>query len=303
MRVFVYEHVTASWDHDTIPTPELHSLRREGEAMLRALTVDWQRVPDVEIVTGPDAAFRANVMASDATLLIAPECDGILEQLARTVQALGKPLLGCSPGAIRLTADKLALAHHWDSHGVPTPTTWDSALAPRDRRLVVKRRDGAGSQQMRVQYLTEPIPGMIAQEYVAGVAVSVAFILGPRACIALPACAQHLHAATFAYEGGSAPLTPELTARATALARRALEGVPGLAGYVGVDLVVGEKQTWAIEINPRLTTSYVGLRALTPDNLAEVWWRAWRGVEVPTLSWLPQRVTFTPDGVCHHSSV
>ena len=46
--------------------------------------------------------------------------------------------------------------------------------------------------------------------------------------------------------------------------------MPGLSGYVGVDVVLGnDGRDWAIEINPRLTTSYVGLRALAGFNLAE----------------------------------
>jgi predicted ATP-grasp superfamily ATP-dependent carboligase len=49
--------------------------------------------------------------------------------------------------------------------------------------------------------------------------------------------------------------------------------LPTPLGYLGVDLVLGDDPSGAddrvIEINPRLTTSYVGLRAAALCNLAE----------------------------------
>ena len=45
--------------------------------------------------------------------------------------------------------------------------------------------------------------------------------------------------------------------------------IPDLWGYVGVDFVDTDEGPVVLEINPRLTTSYLGYRALTQDNLAE----------------------------------
>src|SRR5262249_42859079 len=84
------------------------------------------------------------------------------------------------------------------------------------------------------------------------------------------------------------------------LAETAVAAVPGLQGYVGVDLVLGSagdgSQDWVIEINPRLTTSYVGLRALAEDNLAEVMLAVARGEPVAPLTWRPGKVEFSADG-------
>ena len=52
--------------------------------------------------------------------------------------------------------------------------------------------------------------------------------------------------------------------------------MPGLQGYVGVDLVLGEETCWLIEINPRPTTSYVGLRRVIDLNMAAAIWHACR---------------------------
>jgi predicted ATP-grasp superfamily ATP-dependent carboligase len=49
---------------------------------------------------------------------------------------------------------------------------------------------------------------------------------------------------------------------------RACRAIPGLAGYVGVDLILTPGGPLVVELNPRLTTSYLGLRAATRRNLA-----------------------------------
>jgi tyramine---L-glutamate ligase len=75
------------------------------------------------------------------------------------------------------------------------------------------------------------------------------------------------------YRGGSLIREPVLAERATSLALRAIETLPPALGYVGVDLVLGEAPDGSddvvIEVNPRLTTSYVGLRAVMKQNLAQ----------------------------------
>ena len=43
----------------------------------------------------------------------------------------------------------------------------------------------------------------------------------------------------------------------------------GLRGYVGVDLVLAEDKPFVVDVNPRLTTSYVGLSRVAGFNVAE----------------------------------
>jgi predicted ATP-grasp superfamily ATP-dependent carboligase len=67
-----------------------------------------------------------------------------------------------------------------------------------------------------------------------------------------------------------------------------------------VDLVLGEaadgSQDQVIEMNPRLTTSYVGLRHLTATNLAEALLRLAAGERIAPPDWHPGVVRFWPDG-------
>jgi predicted ATP-grasp superfamily ATP-dependent carboligase len=77
---------------------------------------------------------------------------------------------------------------------------------------------------------------------------------------------------SFIYLGGSLPLPAALEARAIRLAEHVSAALPPWRGYLGIDLVLGRDRSGAddcvIEVNPRLTTSYVGLRAAYASNLA-----------------------------------
>jgi predicted ATP-grasp superfamily ATP-dependent carboligase len=131
--------------------------------------------------------------------------------------------------------------------------------------------------------------GSIIQPLIPGQPASVAFLIGPRQTIALPPCWQHLDDKMH-YFGGSTPIPPEYSFRARSVASAAISSIPGLFGYVGVDVLLGE-QDMAIEINPRLTTSYIGLRQLSKSNLAEAMLRIVQGQDV-ALSWGDSPVTW-----------
>ncbi len=104
----------------------------------------------------------------------------------------------------------------------------------------------------------------------------------------------------FHYLGGQLPIACHLEARAIALGRQAVDCIPGLRGYVGVDLILGDaadgSEDYAIEINPRLTTSYVGLRVLADFNIAQAMIDVVEGRPVDYIKWKPGRVHFWPDG-------
>ena len=150
-------------------------------------------------------------------------------------------------------------------------------------------------------------PGFLVQEFVPGTAASVAVLVGPAGTVALAPAAQRLSGdGRFRYLGGTLPLPGPLAERAAALARRAVAAVPGLRGYVGVDLVLGEaddgRGDMVIEINPRVTTSYIGLRALAAGNLAAAMLQVVRGEPVGPLRWRRGRVTFTAGGLVRRTA-
>ena len=50
----------------------------------------------------------------------------------------------------------------------------------------------------------------------------------------------------------------------------ACHSIPGLAGYIGFDLILtpDSRRLVVVEANPRLTTAYLGYRELAKENLA-----------------------------------
>jgi predicted ATP-grasp superfamily ATP-dependent carboligase len=206
-------------------------------------------------------------------------------------------MLGPSLDAIELCSDKLALFEHWQVRGVPTPETFPCNVTPPWPEWVLKPRFGAGSQDTQRNGTPREhgaFGPMIVQEFVPGRAASVAFLCGPKDVIALPPAEQLLSDdGHFHYRGGRLPMPTDLARRAEIIARQALTGIRGLCGYVGVDLVLGDDgRDWAIEINPRLTTSYLGLRKLAKSNLAAAMLQLAASEPAPALEWNAGPVEF-----------
>jgi hypothetical protein len=332
MRVFVYEHMCSGALAGHGGADSLHA---EGKAMLLAALQDFSLCPGVETVTLLDprltasgtvvhaagaveeeSAFRQLARTSDYTLVIAPETGGVLGQRCKWVEEEGGRLLGPSSSAVRLAADKLALAKHLSDAGIPTPVTHryaDRMNCPFSFPVVLKPRDGAGSvgtllvhsrdEWRAARKLIESegcYSELVVQPFVRGKAVGVALLAGRERTVLLLPAAQHLSSdGRFHYQGGSAPLPVSEAERACRLAERAVTAVPVLSGFVGVDIVLshqGEHDDIVIEINPRLTTSYVGLRILARFNIAAAMLTLVEGGKVPDPVWKSGVVNWHADG-------
>jgi len=234
-------------------------------------------------------AIRQLAAAADWTLLIAPETRGALLDRCRLVEASGGRLLSPGSATIAVASDKQATSGLLAAGGVPVPP---GALLPIGEipsavlrfPIVLKPVDGCGSEDVRLLCNADEISQFAGnsavpsefvryEAFIPGRAASVAVLCGPAGKYALPACEQRLSAdGQFTYLGGRLPLSPLLDERAQRLALAAVKALPEPRGYVGVDLVLGEPADGSgdrvIEINPRLTTSYIGLRRLAKCNLA-----------------------------------
>lgn len=312
MRIFLYEYASAQADSEAIAP----SIRIEGQAMLACLLEDFGRLPGVEIHTlsgqrreTEQKAFREPARTCDWSLVVAPEFDNLLWQRCRWVEEERGCLLGPSSEAVRLAGDKWATYRLLQANSVPTPRTWLASVGrignPSDAETSLylqKPRWGAGSQGIRFcrsSSARESSSDYLIQEYVPGQAVSVAFLIGPTQIIPLLPGFQTLSDdGCFHYLGGRLPLPLPLATRAIPLAERAARLVDGLRGYVGVDLVLGDEagRDVVIEINPRLTTSYVGLRELAVGNLADAMLRIAAGEQREALHWQPGAVVFQANG-------
>lgn len=274
-------------------------------------------VHSIQGTEGGDHEFtqlRGLANSADWSLIIAPEMHGHLQRLCQVVSESDGRLLSPGYELVKLATSKQATAEHLAAHSVPCPqgrlvdglSTIEQSCFP----VVLKPNDGCGSlgvqkvgsQQeleaafIRKQYADPPR----LERFVPGTATSVSVLCGQGKAIALPACQQLLSQdGQFTYHGGWLPLPLSLDDRARRLATAAVRTLPKPLGYIGVDLVLGDdangRDDCVIEINPRLTTSYVGLRELSETNLAAAMLAVACG-EQPALSWRGGAVEFSFDG-------
>jgi predicted ATP-grasp superfamily ATP-dependent carboligase len=287
-------------------------------------------LPGVEVVTLPsgrtrNAAVLDALMASaDAVWLVAPETGRCLERLASRAERNGSVLLGSSAAVIRRAADKAALQQRLVRHGVPCPETrllrrgpaWNVQLRRAARELgfpvVIKPRLGAGcsgvclvrhareiDHAVAVARRANPKAALLMQRYVPGVAASVSLLADGRRAVALTVNAQSVRASLpFSYQGGRTPLQHPLSARAIETALRTCRALPGLRGFVGIDLVLTRSEAVVIEVNPRITTAYLGVRSALEghtENVAAMTLAACAGT-LPAPPPVRRRVRFTAAG-------
>ena len=70
------------------------------------------------------------------------------------------------------------------------------------------------------------------------------------------------------YIGGYVPYDHPLREKAFEVAKKACEFIPGVKGFIGVDLIIAD-DVYLIEINSRFTTSYVGLSKVANINIGK----------------------------------
>jgi len=337
MRILVHEFASGG---GFAGRPVSRSLAREGRAMLTALLADLSALRCHDIVATTDRRFkliapaRVDIVpiepgrpplsdellaAVDAVWLVAPETGGCLEQLAATVERAHRTLLGTGSRAIRRAADKRRLPRRLARFDVPHPRT--RLVRPgADLRgiaddlgypVVVKPHRGAGCEGVSLARTLSELRAAIgsirpalpvAQAYVRGRPASVSLIAAAgRRAVALSINEQTVRAGRrFAYGGGRTPIDHPLAQRGIDAAIRACRALPNLRGYVGVDLVLTDRDAVVIEVNPRLTTSYIGVRAAlrgkrADGNIAAMAIQA-AGGTLPTPPVMRRQVRFTSDG-------
>jgi predicted ATP-grasp superfamily ATP-dependent carboligase len=247
----------------------------------------------------PWPVWRELIARCDAAWPIAPESNGALAALTELIVTSGRILMGSGLEAVRLTTSKQATAAHLESFGVPVVPTLalipalTGALPESDDGWVVKPDDGAGAEETwllrtrgDVAAWTRAHPDrarFVVQPYVRGTAASLS-LLCRRGRATLLTCNEqdvHLEDGTcFRYRGGVVGRAEARRAHYEPIAAGIAEAIPDLWGYVGVDLIDCADGPRVLEVNARLTTSYVGLRDALGTNAAAL-----------VVEWLEQRGT------------
>jgi tyramine---L-glutamate ligase len=283
---------------------------------------DWAETHWVESAADERPLFKTLAAQAEATFVIAPESDGCLHERRRLVDSSGGRFLGHSADAIQRCADKLRFFDHLRRHNLPTIPTAHFDLSANQIAfpfpIVVKPRNGAGSQGT---FLIRDRPGLertradlerkfaatdsaalmrpyIVQPYIDGHSLSVAAMVDGDTGQAdiFPVGQQRLSDdGRFQYQGGRIPAHAPPVTNARRIVNAACRSIPGLAGYIGFDLIQSQSSgsVLIVEANPRLTTAYLGYRVLCGENLAG---RILETARNRPINWLAGAVEFTADG-------
>ncbi len=302
MKVFLGEYICGGGMRRKSLQAISTSLRLEGGAMLAALAEDLAKVCDLCVPIDPRISpelprgdyhemevtqplWQQWVRAAqgcDAAVVIAPETDGVLAKAVGMLRAGGIDVISSSGDFLRIASDKQLTARAFHSARVPHPVTY-LHNDPRSLRqleafsqFIVKPRDGCGTERVCIHDGLKTAQDAatdadILQAFVPGRPVSAAVIVNGTELVSLPAVAQVVDLETCAYRGGQGPLSEVDQRRVAALTQLAISAMPpSPRGFIGFDIVLAEELGGdvVIEVNSRLTTSYVGLRKMVAGNLA-----------------------------------
>jgi tyramine---L-glutamate ligase len=276
-------------------------LAREGAAMLAVLAGSFGRC-GYEVFSPGGADFLAEIRRlapeCDIGLVIAP--DHLLFSFTSVMESLTHNI-GCGAMNAMVCADKRLAASILSRHGIPVP-----GRAGKGSPRVVKPVLGCGSQGVRLS-ADEPGKDELAETFIEGEHLSVSMV-GSRVTgntcsyysgdppLLLAVNRQEIaidSQGRFHYLGGETPVRHERHEEIVRTAASALT-VLGCQGYTGIDIVLADRP-YVVDVNPRITTSIVGIAACMEEEIADVLVKASRG-EGPSAVHLSGRVKFDTTG-------
>lgn len=272
------------------------SLANEGRKMLQALLDEFKlnkqiqivllldpRFTDLDLPVGCEVIwaddtnfwlnFDVQMARCDAVLPIAPEQDGLLALIASRVKATPKQLWLSDPDAVRLCTDKIQTMHLLAQNGLPVvETKWfnDPTILCQGT-WVIKPNDGMGCLGSVITQNIDDCElqntaNLIVQPYIVGdhLSLSAVFIHGTGHLLTCNRQQISQEQGKFSLLGCTVNIEHPFSHAFGDMINKIAAALPGLWGYIGIDLIVSpELGPLILEINPRLTTSYVGVYQAT----------------------------------------
>tara|TARA_R110002096_G_scaffold125663_1_gene271584 strand:- start:61767 stop:62744 length:978 start_codon:yes stop_codon:yes gene_type:complete len=278
------------------------SLIREGELMIRTLLNELIEAGFSDISLTRDKRFKLSdhtasqhiinesleeklhecINESDIAWLIAPETNDCLGKLAEVFITNGKVFIGSSPDAIRIAASKLQTSSLLQEAGVDVVETKNINDEPPASQTgwVIKPDDGVGGESCFFikdkSRLIEIIAdkkcnNFVVQPFINGRHLSMSLLVFDEK-VQLLAC----NVLYVAIENEVVRLSTigvneclYLKKEMMVLALKIIAEIEGFSGYIGVDMIEANNKLFVLEINPRFTTTYVGLSESLGINMTK----------------------------------
>lgn len=218
---------------------------------------------------------------ADAVLIIAPETDNVLADLQQQAFTANKHIIGCQPDAIRLTSHKNKCNQHLIKHNIPAIKTtrasdWPTQSFTSSSGFVLKPIDGAGcidtyqfndSDALKQHLSTQTLATLthaIIQPYLQGCSISLSLLASHDDIEVLAINRQHIKQSQqqltlAACTVNALDVIPFTLEQAHQLAQQIHTAIPGLWGHIGIDIILMDDLAFVVDINPRITSSYLAL--------------------------------------------
>ncbi|WP_394753021.1 ATP-grasp domain-containing protein [Crenothrix sp.] len=228
----------------------------------------------------------------DAVWPIAPEFDGILQGLCEAVEASGKRLLSSPSTVVKATANKYHTYQHLQKYAIATvptcllaaeetlthdiPAITASHYPTDTSEWIIKSIDGVGcidswiiSDLQDIAAITNK-ENYIIQPHLHGKKTSLSCLFKNGLVWIISINEQQFRIMDKRYHLSAIIVNknPDID-RYQYLVDDIAYAFPDLWGYVGIDLIETPVQTWVLEINPRLTTAFVGIEVALGINIAD----------------------------------
>jgi predicted ATP-grasp superfamily ATP-dependent carboligase len=234
----------------------------------------------------------------DAAYIIAPESNGTLQKILKIIQNSGITSLNCSINGIKKVSNKIDLYNFFKKNKVKSPKSMNFNLGDNlsdikkkiqknfSFPLIIKPTKGTGCEGISILRSEKSLKAAIlkirkqtssedflVQELIEGMNVSVSLLSSGNRAMAISLNRQDLIIEEpdkmSEYKGGFVPFETPFKNKSFGITEKIVELINGLQGYVGIDLILANKEVFLLEINPRLTTSYIGLRRVININIAQ----------------------------------
>ncbi len=199
----------------------------------------------------------------DAGLVIAPD-----EMLGDLTEILERNTinLGCPSDSVRLCADKLECTRALERGRIPVPETIGNGNYNGD--YVIKPRYGCASEGIHKSRKGVLKKGSLATRFIPGDHLSASLITG-RTQLLLTVNRQLIEFNDkISYKGGTVPYYCRRNAEIIETAKETTK-LLGCRGYAGVDIVLGDKP-YVVDVNPRPTTSIIGIARVIETEIADL---------------------------------
>jgi len=251
--------------------------------------------------------LSSNVANFDGCMFISSEEDMVLHELTDLIEKNNVKIYGSNTFATLLCSDKFETYNHFDGM-IKQPKTlkftideefqWEIAIEKiinyfnigncelledelnESFKLIAKPVYGVDCQDTKfissihdLKNLKDVFPidsTLLIQEFREGDVVSVSLISDGEIAIPVSLNKQEilLNNKNYNYLGGELPYEHPLKEKAFEIAKKSIESINGIKGFVGIDLILNE-DVYFLEINSRFTTPYVGIKKISNLNIAK----------------------------------